>query len=306
MQAVRRVKDLRIGISGWAYAGWKGTFYPRDLPRRRELEFASRAFDSIEINGSFYSLQRPDTYRRWHDTTPPDFLFAVKGSRFITHMKKLKDVDTALANFFASGVLRLGEKLGPILWQLPPRFRFDAKRVAGFLERLPRTTTAAAALARHHDERLAGRSWTHADVERPIRHAFEVRDPSFFVPEFAHLLRRHHAALVFADTAGTFPYAEEVTSDFVYLRLHGAEQIYASGYTDAQLDWWAARIRAWHAGREPPDARRITRAAAPRRSGRDVYVYFDNDAKVRAPFDARRLAERLGKARGRRAARKAA
>ncbi|HEX7119845.1 MAG TPA: DUF72 domain-containing protein [Longimicrobiales bacterium] len=286
--------DLRIGISGWSYAGWRGVFYPRDLVRRRELEYASRKVNSIEINGSFYSLQRPTSYRRWYEETPPRFLFAVKGSRFITHMKKLKDVDTALANFFASGVLRLGEKLGPILWQLPPNFGFDEQRVARFLERLPRTTTEAAALARHHDAHLTGRSWTRADGERRIRYAFEVRNPSFLVPDFARLLRHHRAAFVFADTAGNWPYAEEVTADFVYIRLHGAEQLYASGYSDAQLDWWADRIRAWRAGREPASARRITDAAPPGRKGRDVYVYFDNDARVHAPFDAIRLAERLG------------
>src|SRR5690606_10844916 len=227
MQAVRRVRNIRIGISGWSYAGWRGVFYPSDLPRRRELEYASRKVSSIEINGSFYSLQRPTTYRRWYDETPPRFLFAIKGSRFISHMKKLKDVETPLANFFASGVLRLGNKLGPILWQLPPGLRFDPERVAGFLERLPRTTTDAAKLARRHDKRLAGRSWTRAESHRRIRYAFEVRHPSFLDPEFARLLRHHHAALVFADTAGLFPYAEEVTADFVYIRLHGYEQIYA-------------------------------------------------------------------------------
>ncbi len=293
MQAVRRVKDVRIGISGWSYAGWRGQFYPSDLPRRRELEYASRKLDSIEINGSFYSLQRPTSYQRWHDETPAGFVFAVKGSRFISHMKKLKDVDTPLANFFASGVLRLGDKLGPILWQLPPGLRFDADRIAGFLERLPRTTTDAAKLARRHDERLAGRSWTRASSHRRIRYAFEVRHPSFLDADFVRLLRRHHAALVIADTAGRFPFAEEITADFVYIRLHGAEELYASGYTAEELDWWAERIRAWRDGGEPADARRITDDPPPGRKGRNVYVYFDNDARGHAPFDAMRLAERL-------------
>ncbi|HEX7049983.1 MAG TPA: DUF72 domain-containing protein [Longimicrobiales bacterium] len=285
--------EIRIGLSGWTYPAWRGSFYPPGLPHRRELEFASRTVDSLEINGSFYRLQRPSDFRRWHDETPPDFLFAVKGSRFITHMKKLRDVETPLANFFASGVLRLAAKLGPILWQFPPGFGYNADRFARFLRLLPRDTAQAAALARRHDARLEGRSWTRAEHRGPIRHAFEMRHPSFFTPDFIHLLRRHGAALVFADSAGHWPYSEDVTADFIYIRLHGAEQLYASGYTDAQLDWWAERIRAWHAGRTPPRTRRVAPAPPPARTRRDVFVYFDNDARAHAPADAMRLAARL-------------
>lgn len=302
-QAGRTKHEIRVGISGWSYAGWRGVFYPEGLARRRELEYASRKVDSIEINGSFYSLQRPTSYRRWYEETPPGFVFAVKGSRYITHMKKLKGVERPLANFFASGVLRLGEKLGPILWQFPSNLCFDPARFEAFLSLLPKTTDEAATLARRHDARLKGRAWTHADVKLPVRHAFEVRHESFLVPEFAALLRRHGAALVFADTARVWPYTEEVTADFIYARLHGAEHLYASGYTDAQLDWWAERIRVWHRGGEPRDARRISDEKPPGEGGRDVYVYFDNDARARAPFDAMRLAERLS---GGRAARRAA
>lgn len=302
-QAGRTKHEIRVGISGWSYAGWRGVFYPEGLARRRELEYASRKVDSIEINGSFYSLQRPTSYRRWYEETPPGFVFAVKGSRYITHMKKLKGVERPLANFFASGVLRLGEKLGPILWQFPSNLRFDPARFEAFLSLLPKTTDEAATLARRHDARLKGRAWTHADVKLPVRHAFEVRHESFLVPEFAALLRRHGAALVFADTARVWPYTEEVTADFIYARLHGAEHLYASGYTDAQLSWWAERIRVWHRGGEPRDARRISDEKPPGEGGRDVYVYFDNDARARAPFDAMRLAERLS---GGRAARRAA
>lgn len=302
-QAGRTKHEIRVGISGWSYAGWRGVFYPEGLARRRELEYASRKVDSIEINGSFYSLQRPTSYRRWYEETPPGFVFAVKGSRYITHMKKLKGVERPLANFFASGVLRLGEKLGPILWQFPSNLRFDPARFEAFLSLLPKTTDEAATLARRHDARLKGRAWTHADVKLPVCHAFEVRHESFLVPEFAALLRRHGAALVFADTARVWPYTEEVTADFIYARLHGAEHLYASGYTDAQLDWWAERIRVWHRGGEPRDARRISDEKPPGEGGRDVYVYFDNDARARAPFDAMRLAERLS---GGRAARRAA
>src|SRR4051812_30373304 len=187
-----------IGISGWTYPGWRGVFYPDGLAHRRELEYASRQVGSIESNGSFYSLQRPTSYRRWYEETPPGFVFAVKGSRFITHMKKLKDVDTALANFFASGVLRLGEKLGPILWQFPERMPADLERFERFLELLPKTSAEAAALAEHHDERLTGRAWPEAEVQMPLRHAFEIRHPGFLGADFVALLRRHGAALVFA------------------------------------------------------------------------------------------------------------
>jgi len=295
-------RHIRVGISGWRYPGWRGKFYPKELPHHRELEFASGALNSVEINGSFYSLQLPSSYKRWYDATPEQFLFAVKGGRFITHMKKLRGVDTALANFFASGVLALREKLGPILWQLPPNLGFDAKRLAEFFELLPRSAAEAAALARGHNDKLKTRAFLKIDPEAlgPVRHAIEVRHPSFLVPEFFELLRRHNIAFVFADTAGKWPYAENLTADFVYIRLHGAEQLYVSGYSDRALDWWAARIDKWRVGKQPRDARLV---GTPRckvrghRSGmslpKDVFVYFDNDAKVHAPFDAIRLAKRL-------------
>lgn len=287
---------VRIGISGWTYPNWRGVFYPEDLVQRRELEYASRQMNSIEINGSFYSLQRPASYRKWYEETPPGFEFAIKGGQFITHMKKLKDIEGPLANFFASGVLRLAEKLGPILWQFPPNLSFDYDRFAHFLDLLPTDTAAAAALAARHDDRLADRSWTRAEHDGAIRHTFELRHPSFFTAEFVDLLRSHGAALVFADTAGKWPYAEDVTADFVYVRLHGAEDLYTSGYTDSQLDWWARRIRDWHTGGAPPDSRLVAEPGAPCSVSRDIYVYFDNDAKVHAPFDAIRLAERLREA----------
>ena len=263
------------------------------LAHRRELEYASRKVNSIEINGSFYSLQRPSSYAKWHDETPPGFVFAVKGSRFITHMLKLRNAEAALANFFASGLLCLGEKLGPILWQFPERMPADLDRFARFLEALPTTSAAAAEIARGHDVRLDGRAWTEPVADTRIRHAFEIRHPGFLGPDFVALLREHGAALVFADTAGRWPYAEDLTADFVYIRLHGAEHLYASGYTDEQLDWWAARIRDWRRGCEPADRACVSPTAAPRSPTRDVYVYFDNDAKVHAPFDAIRLRERL-------------
>jgi uncharacterized protein YecE (DUF72 family) len=285
---------MRIGISGWNYPGWRGVFYPKGLAQRRELEYASRRFNSIEINGTFYSLQRPEYFEAWYRTTPEDFRFAVKGSRFITHMKKLNDIKAPLANFFASGVLCLKEKLGPILWQFGPNWPLDLERFETFLDLLPASTAAAARLARRHDDRLEGRAWTRADHDRPIRHAVEVRHPSFFSMPFVRLLRRHRVALVIADTAEKFPYAEDVTAGFVYLRLHGTGQIYAGGYSGEQLDAWVSRIEAWKHGREPRDARRIDDRPARTLQRRDVYVYFDNDAKVKAPFDALELASRLG------------
>nr|WVJ85580.1 DUF72 domain-containing protein [Xanthomonas campestris pv. campestris] len=285
--------SIRIGISGWRYARWRGTFYPTGLAQRRELAYAGRCFPSVEINGSFYSLQRPESYQSWHDETPDDFVFAVKGPRFVTHMKRLRDCEQALANFFASGVLRLGEKLGPILWQLPPTLRFDDAVLDAFLSSLPRDTEAALALARKRDTTLMhGRTALSIDRKRPLRHALEMRHPSFCDPSCMKLLRKHKVGVVVADTAGKFPYLEDVTADFVYLRLHGGAQLYASGYSDHALDRWGERIAAWAAGGEPSDAQRIGPRAS-KRARRDVYCYFDNDMKVHAPFDARGLMQRL-------------
>jgi uncharacterized protein YecE (DUF72 family) len=285
---------LRVGISGWRYGPWRGKFYPEDLPQKRELEYASRQINSIEINGSFYSLQRPESYHAWYEATPEDFLFSVKGSRFLTHLRRLKDPQIPLANFLASGILRLRDKLGPILWQLPPNFAYDRARLEAFFRILPRTTTAAAALARKHDSRLKGRAWTKGGETRPLRHALEVRHPSFEDQDFVSLLREHDVALVVADTAGKWPFLEDTTSDFVYVRLHGDVELYVSGYSASALETWARKIRAWAAGRTPAGARLIGSRPSPRRQGRDVFVYFDNDAKVHAPFDAISLARRLG------------
>lgn len=280
---------VRIGISGWTYAGWRGVFYPRDLPRKRELEYAAQRFNTIEINGTFYRLQTQRSFARWYEAAPPDFEFAVKGSRFITHMKQLRDVREPLANFFASGVLRLEEKLGPILWQFSPRMRLD-DRFEQFLKLLPASTGQAARIARGHGPRVRD-PWTRTRRDRPIRHAIEIRDESFFIPEFMDMLRHYRAALVFSDAAD-WTYVEDVTADFIYARLHGSEALYTSGYDDESLARWAAKIRRWQRGSEPPDAQRIGPPPV-RRARRDVYVYFDNDAKVRAPFDAMRLIELL-------------
>lgn len=286
--------EVRIGISGWRYQPWRGVFYPPDLPQRRELEYASRVLPTIEINGSFYSLQRPEFYAGWYDATPDGFVFAVKGGRYITHILRLNNVLKPMANFFASGILNLKDKLGPFLWQFPPNFQWDAGRFAAFLDMLPRDTEQALRLARRRDARMRGRCRLAIDACRPLRHAVEIRHDSFRDEAFVALLRKHGVALVVADTAGKWPLVEDLTADFVYIRLHGAEELYASGYTDEALDRWAARIRAWRSGTQPEDAACISaKPARPRRS-RDVYCYFDNDIKVRAPFDAQRLMEKLG------------
>jgi uncharacterized protein YecE (DUF72 family) len=267
---------VRVGISGWTYPPWRGVFYPKGLPQRRELEYASHRLTSIEVNGSFYALQKPESWQAWRAETPDGFHFSVKGGRFITHMKKLNDVAVPLANFLASGMLALGDKLGPMLWQLPPNLGFDAGRIADFLDLLPRTTAAAAAMAAGHDERMEGRAFVTADADRPLRHAMEVRHGTFETDAFLDLLRARDVAVVTADTAGKWPMFLEPTASLAYVRLHGDEELYVSGYDDEALDRWAGRVAGWAA------------------AGHDVVVYFDNDAKVRAPVDAMALMTRLG------------
>jgi len=292
----RRAPHTFIGISGWRYTPWRGVFYPKDWPQKKELEFVASKMNSDEINGTFYSLQRPSSFAAWYDQTPAGFVFSVKGGRYITHMRRLREVRTPLANFFASGILRLRDKLGPILWQFPPNMGFDAEKFETFFSLLPRDTLAAAALAKEHDGKMKAKSWTRADRKRPIRHAVEIRHPQFMCEEFIAMLRRHRIALVFADTP-KWPYTEDITADFIYLRLHGDKELYASGYGDEALDRWAQRIRAWRQGRQPRDAKRISRKLPPKAKVRDVYAYFDNDIKVHAPFDAMSLAAKLREGR---------
>ena len=289
------MSQVRIGISGWRYGSWRGAFYPEGLPQKKELEFASRALPSIEINGSFYALQRPETYARWHDETPRGFLFSVKGPRYITHIRRLHDIEGPLANFFASGVFNLHGKLGPILWQLPPGLRYDPEKLARFLELLPYDTEQALTLARRREARMKGRARLAIDKKRKLRHAIEIRNESFLDPSFVTLLRRHGVALVVADTAGRWPLREDVTADFVYIRLHGEKRLYAGGYSEQGLNRWARRIRAWSEGKEPADAHRISDETPRARRSRDVYCYFDNDVGAAAPHDARRLIEKLEK-----------
>jgi uncharacterized protein YecE (DUF72 family) len=271
------VVEVRVGVSGWRYPAWRGDFYPRGLPQRRELEYVASRMSSVEVNGSFYSLLRPSTYQRFRDETPDDFVLAVKGGRYLTHLKRLAGVEAPLANFLASGVLVLGPKLGPVLWQLPPDLPYDEGRLSAFLSLLPRTTAEAAALAERHDDKLpTDRAHTSTDRDRPLRHALEVRHPSYATQDAIDCVAAHDVALVVSDNPGRWPCLEEVTSGLVYVRLHGHTELYASGYSSRSLDRWAGKVRDWA------------------RDGLDAFVYFDNDARGRAPHDAVSLLSRLG------------
>ncbi|TWO70102.1 DUF72 domain-containing protein [Caenimonas sedimenti] len=278
-----------IGVSGWRYTPWRGHFYPKGLAQARELQFAAGQFPSLELNGSFYSLQRPSSYAMWARQTPPGFVFAVKGSRYITHMLRLRKVEQALANFLASGLFELGDKLGPILWQFPPNLQYDPALFEAFFRLLPKTAAAAAKLAAGHDERLQGRASLEPQRNRRWRHAVEVRHASFVTPDFVRQLRKHGVAWVVADTPKPWPLYEDVTADFVYMRLHGSTELYNSRYTSEELRRWARLVRAWRDGRQVSDARLITRERPPVRTGRDVYCYFDNTDKRHAPDNAREL-----------------
>jgi uncharacterized protein YecE (DUF72 family) len=265
--------ELRIGTSGWKYPNWRGDFYPAGLRHADELRFLARYLNSAEINGSFYSLQTPGNYAAWREATPPDFRFAVKGGRFITHLKKLLEPRPGLANFFGSGPLALGDKLGPFLWQLPEALPFDASRIADFLSALPTTRAQAAELATECDRRIVPEPFTRVAHDRPLRHALEVRHESYRDDGFLDLLHANGVALVQADTAGRFPYFQELTAGFVYARLHGPHTLYSGSYSPDLIGQWAHRVGGWLAG------------------GHDVYVYFDNDAEGAAPHDALALAQ---------------
>lgn len=273
---------MRIGVSGFRYTPWRGVFYPVGLKAKDELCYLAQHFSTLELNGSFYSLQRPESYARWYAETPPGFLFSLKGGRYVTHMKRLREVNAALANFFASGVLCLGEKLGPILWQLPPTLRFEPEVLTAFFESLPRSVGAIEALAKRHDGRgrkVVLHAPAHVSRLQRVEHALEVRHPTFQTAEFTALLRTHDIACCIADSANKFPQIDATTSELVYVRLHGSTKLYESGYTNGELGMWARRIRQWV------------------QKGHRVHVYFDNDAKVHAPFDALNLIKLLASKR---------
>jgi uncharacterized protein YecE (DUF72 family) len=284
--------SIRVGISGWRYPPWRKVFFPKGLIQKDELHFASRQVNSIEINGTFYATQTPKSYKHWYEQTPEDFVFSVKGPQYITHIRRLKDIRSPLANFYASGVLHLQQKLGPMLWQFPPSFSFQEDRLEEFFKLLPHDMKSAVKLAKDADRLVPDFPDSVIKSNQKLRHAIEIRNHTFENPFFIELLRKYDVALVFADTAGRWPYLEDITSDFVYLRLHGDEELYTSGYGDEMLNWWGARVKDWHLGREPKNSFALL-DEKPAASAKDVYVYFDNDAKVHAPFDAQKLIEIL-------------
>ena len=281
---------IRVGISGWTHASWRGGFYPNGLRRERELAYAASHVRTIEINSTFYSLHRPEAFAGWAQQVAADFVFAVRAPRVITHIRRLRDVETALANFIASGLLRLGVHLGPILWQFPSNFCYERARLEAFLRLLPHDTVDAALLGRKHDATLPTTPWLKVESVRPLRHAFEVRHESFRCVEFIELLRAHDVALVCADAA-RWPSLMDVTSDFVYCRLHGSAGRAEPGYDNDALDRWVRRLKAWSSGSEPEDAERIGGKA--RRRKRDVVAVFDSATKLRAPVNAMELIRRL-------------
>ncbi|WP_313409228.1 DUF72 domain-containing protein [Aeromicrobium sp.] len=265
-----------IGVSGWSYDSWRGDFYPEGLARTKQLSYVASTMTAVEVNGTFYSLQRPTTFRRWAEQTPEEFVISLKGSRYVTHLLRLANVEQALANFFASGVLELGGRLGPIVWQLPATITWDAGLIDRFLALLPRSTEEAGKLAEQHDARLPPeRASTQPLVSSPIEHVLEVRHPSFTDPAFADLLRHHDVAAVRNDAPKPWPVLDLPSSTVAYARLHGHSRMYASRYADSSLDGWARWCRRWQ------DA------------GRDVHVYFDNDSEGHAPHDAVRLLQRV-------------
>ncbi len=264
-----------VGISGWTFPGWRGKFYPKDLVQRRELEYASHVLSSIEINGTFYALQRPATFQSWYAETPEDFRFAVKAPQFMTHILRLKNASEPLANFMASGVLCLKEKLGPILWQFPPNVMLKDDRFEIFLKQLPQNSKEASRLAKKHGKKVEGRAFTKAEGNFPVRHAFEFRHKSFLNKDFMDLMRAHNVAFVFAHEGGKkAPYTEEPTADFVYARLHG--EGFKKGYPQKEIADWAKKVRHWN------------------KTGLETFVYFSNEAKVYSPVGAIKLLKTLG------------
>lgn len=264
--------DIRIGVGGWTFPPWRGVFYPDDLAQKRELAYASRHLTAIEINATYYGSQKPESWRKWANETPDDFIFAVKGSRYSTNRRTLAEAGESIARFFDQGILELGDKLGPVLWQFAPTKRFDEVDFAAFLERLPRTIDG-----------------------RAIRHCVEVRHDSFRVPAFAALLRRFATPVVFADH-NTYPAIADVTGDFVYARLQTGSDDVKTAYAPAALGAWAARLATWAEGGRPADLPVADPGHHPAKAPRDVFAFIIHEGKVRAPAGAMALIERCSNA----------
>ena len=259
---------IRVGIGGWTFEPWRGTFYPQGLKHADELRYASSKLTSIEINGTFYSTQSPASFAKWRDATPDGFVFAVKGHRLVTNRKVLAEAGESLQRFLKSGVTELGDKLGPLLWQFAPFKKFDPDDFGAFLALLPETAGGL-----------------------KLRHVVEVRSPTFLVPEFVALVRKHNIAVVYADS-DDYPAIADVTADFTYARLQRSDEKHATGYPAKDLDAWAARARTWAAGGEPDDLPRFGETR-PKKAKRDAFVYMIAGDKVRAPAAAMALIERL-------------
>jgi uncharacterized protein YecE (DUF72 family) len=272
---------VHVGMSGWVFPEWRRRFYPKGLPQRRELEFASHQLRTIEINGTFYSLQTVESYQRWYQQTPDDFIFSLKGPKFITQSLKLANAEGALANFFASGVLALGKKLGPVLWQLPPSVKYDPKLLTDFFKLLPTDTAQAIKLAKKTDAHFKRVPFLKAAKKMKIRHAIEVRNQSFKDNEkaFLALLRKFNVAIVITDSAEGWPYFDQPTADFIYARLQGGSiKGHTSRYTPLQLKNWAKLVKKWQGSSIQLPA----------------FIYIDKHAKPFAPVDAMTLQKWTG------------
>lgn len=267
-RASKAAGNIYIGVGGWTFAPWRGVFYPEKLTQAKELEYAASKLTSIEINGTYYGSQKPESFRKWVREVPDGFVFSVKGPRFATNRRVLAEAGDSIKRFYDSGVLELGDRLGPVLWQFAPTKKFDEADFGKFLELLPR--------------KLNG----HA-----LRHVVEVRHDSFRTPAFTALLRKFETPVVFAEH-GTYPAIADVTGDFVYARLQKGNDQIKTCYPPKQLDAWAKRLQSWAAGGEPDDLPRVD-AEKPKKTPRDVFAYVIHEGKVRAPSGAMELIERV-------------
>lgn len=261
---------IRIGVGGWTFEPWRGVFYPDSLKQKEELAYASRKLTAIEINGTYYSTFRPDSWKKWRDETPDGFVFTVKGSRYVTNRKELASASEAVGRFCAQGLAELGERLGPIFWQLAPFKKFDPDDLDAFFALLPKS--------------LDG---------RPLRHALEPRHASFCTPAYPALLRKHGIGNVYAKHA-TYPEIADVTADFVYARLQTGDDAVETAYAPAELDGWAGRLKAWAEGGAPAGLPIVDAGHAPPKTPRDVFAFIIHEGKVRAPAGAMALIERVG------------
>jgi len=259
---------VHVGVGGWTYAPWRDNFFPKGLAQHRELEYASQRLTAIEINGTYYRTQKPESFAKWRDETPDGFVFSVKASRYATTQRVLADAGEAVERFIGSGIAELGPKLGPIVWQFMPTKRFDPMDFEAFLKLLPKRVDGL-----------------------PLRHAMDVRHVSFMVPDYLALARKHHVATVFADS-DEYPSFADLTGDFVYARLMRTQAEVDTGYCGQALDSWAGAAGTWASGAEPAGLPKVETAAAPKKA-RDVFIYFISGAKERAPAAAMALLERL-------------